>query len=461
MLSTLENEDDMAGLGWFTERLHSFGELTAMIWKDNSFSYSLLLKHSDDWLIHLTDAGISKGSCVAIVGDFSPGTYSLLLALIRGGYTAVPISKSFFSKSPEKLKTACVKYIVEFDENDKYNVTIVEHPNQHVLLKKLILNKEPGLILFTSGTSGNANAVLHSFKNLLKRSRKPRAGRVTLTFLLLDHIGGIETLLHLFAIGGTAVCIGDRNPDTVCRSIEKYKVDLLPATPTLLRMLLIYKVYERYDLSSLAWVTYGTEPMEPSLLVSLVKIFPQIQFKQSYGLTELSILQTKSKANDSTWFSIHSNIETKIIEGRLWIRNDSPMLGYLNSDTNFDSDGWYDTGDRVIQEGEFIKVLGRESELINVGGEKVFPIEIESVILELPEVSDVTISGKVNAVMGNIVMALVKPREGSDKEGLVKKIRAHCIKRLDASFKVPAVITLSDDDHHSERFKKMRVNIDA
>ena len=408
----------------------------------------------------LADAGLPKGSCVAIVGDFSPGAYSLLLAIIRGGYIAVPISKSIYSKSPEKLKIACVKYVIEFDNEDKFVEKIIDKPNQHSLVKKLIRKKEPGLILFTSGTSGNPNAVLHSFSRLLKKSRKPRGGKVMLTFLLLEHIGGIDTLLHLFAIGGTAVCIGNREPETVCRAIKKYKVDFLPTTATFLRMLLLSKVYEKFDLSSLEIISYGSEPMPASLLASLVKILPQIKFKQSYGITELGALPTKSRANDSTWFSIDNKIETKIEEERLWIRNDSAMLGYLNSDSNFDSDGWYDTGDRVIQEGEFIKILGRESELINVGGEKVFPIEIESTILEIPEVSDVTISGKENAVMGNVVMAKIKITENAEKKGLVKKIRAHCIKRLDASFKVPAIITISEIDLHGDRFKKLRVNVD-
>ena len=451
----------MAELGWFTERLHSFGELTAMLWKDNSFSYSLLLKHSDDWLIHLNNAGISKGSCVAIVGDFSPGTYSLLLALIRGGYIAVPISKSGYSKSSEKLKIACVKCVIEFDDDDNFVEKIIDNPNQHPLLKKLSSNKEAGLILFTSGTSGNPNAVLHSFSRLLNESRKPKRGKIVLTFLLLEHIGGIDTLFHLLSIGGTAVMLGDRNVDTVCKTVEKYKVDLIPTTATFLRMLLISKAYEKYDLSSLKIISYGTEPMPPSLLMSLNKVLPKIIFNQNYGLSELAVLQTKSKSNDSTWFSIQNSIETKIIDGRLWIRNNSLMLGYLNSNTNIDSDGWYDTGDRVIQEGEFIKVLGRESDLINVGGEKVFPAEIESVISEIPDIYDVTVCGKPNVVMGSVVMAYVKASEESNKEYLIKKIRNHCKKRLDASYKVPVVIEISNKDHHSERFKKMRASFES
>jgi long-chain acyl-CoA synthetase len=456
-----EKADKFKKLYWFEEQIAGYNKSIAMVWKDQKISYYGLLNQSNDWLVRLANAGLKKGSSIAIVGDFSPGTYSLLIALIRGAYIAVPISKSSYSKNPEKLKIACVKCAIEFDDDDNFVETIIKKPNQHPLIKKLVSKKEPGLILFTSGTSGNPNAVLHSFSRLLNKSRKPKRGKIVLTFLLLEHIGGIDTLFHLLSIGGTAVMLGDRNVDTVCKTVEKYKVDLIPTTATFLRMLLMSKAYEKYDLSTIKLISYGTEPMPSSLLMSLNKVLPKIIFNQNYGLSELAALQTKSKSNDSTWFSIKNSIETKIIGGRLWIRNNSAMLGYLNSNNNFDSDGWFDTGDKVIQEDEYFKILGRESDLINVGGEKVFPSEIESVISEIPEIYDVTVCGKPNVVMGSVVMAYVKASEESNKEYLIKKIRNHCKKRLDASYKIPAVIKFSNKDHHSERFKKMRANFES
>lgn len=86
--------------------------------------------------------------------------------------------------------------------------------------------------------------------------------------------------------------------------------------------------------------------------------------------------------------------ETKITGGTLWVRSESAMLGYLNAPSPFDEDGWYDTGDQVETDGEYIRILGRKSEIINVGGEKVFPAEVESVFLEIPNVRDVLITGR-------------------------------------------------------------------
>ena len=72
------------------------------------------------------------------------------------------------------------------------------------------------------------------------------------------------------------------------------------------------------------------------------------------------------------------------------------MLGYLNAPSPFESGGWFNTQDLVEANGEYIRILGRKSELINVGGEKVHPTEIENVMLQIENVKDVTVRGKPN-----------------------------------------------------------------
>ncbi len=84
----------------------------------------------------------------------------------------------------------------------------------------------------------------------------------------------------------------------------------------------------------------------------------------------------------------------KLPEAHFRFRSESAMLGYLNAPSPFDEDGWYDTGDQVETDGEYIRILGRKSEIINVGGEKVFPAEVESVFLEIPNVRDVLITAE-------------------------------------------------------------------
>src|SRR6266478_1754084 len=85
----------------------------------------------------------------------------------------------------------------------------------------------------------------------------------------------------------------------------------------------------------------------------------------------------------------------------------SAMLGYLNWPSPFDAEGWFNTGDSVEVDGEWLRILGRKSEIINVGGEKVYPAEVESVLHELDNIRDVAVIGRANPISGQVVLARV------------------------------------------------------
>jgi len=132
------------------------------------------------------------------------------------------------------------------------------------------------------------------------------------------------------------------------------------------------------------------------------------------------------------------------------------MLGYLNAPAPFDEAGFFDTQDAVEVDGEYVRILGRTSEVINVAGEKVYPSEVEDVLLDHPDITEATVTGRPNAVTGMVVKAIV--RTGTpidDPRAFTVQVRRHCRGRLE-SFKVPVVVEVSDQDHHNDRFKKSR-----
>ena len=131
------------------------------------------------------------------------------------------------------------------------------------------------------------------------------------------------------------------------------------------------------------------------------------------------------------------------------------MLGYLNAPAPFDADGWFNTQDLVETDGEYIRILGRKSELINVGGEKVHPTEVENVLLQIDNVKDVTVRGVPNAVTGELVAAKITPLVPEEPDALKRRVRQFCHARLER-YKVPAVIDVVVEDHHGARFKKSR-----
>ena len=138
---------------------------------------------------------------------------------------------------------------------------------------------------------------------------------------------------------------------------------------------------------------------------------------QTFGTSETGITHTTSKSSDSTLLKLDDpEVEHQIVDGELWLRSRTQILGYLNhASTAFTADGWFKTGDLVEPAPDgFLRIAGRRSELINVGGEKVLPGEVEAVLLEMPEIADALVGGEPNAITGQMVVARVVLAPGAD-----------------------------------------------
>jgi len=402
----------------------------------------------------LEQNNIQTGSVVSIISDFSEKAIALLIALIEKDCILVPISPVVKEKN-RYISISQTEFVIDLcDEHPNIHKTDIV-PNHEMLLK--LKGKAPGLLLFSSGTTGEPKAALHNLCFLLEKFKKPGKILRTITFLLFDHIGGFNTLFHTLSSGGQLVLINSRDADIVCKLIERYKVELLPTSPTFLNLLLLNKMYEKYDLSSLKIITYGTEPMPQSTLDFLHRIFPNTVLKQTYGLSEVGIVGTKSEDSDSLWIKIGGDgVETKIIDCILYIRTKSAMLGYLNAPNPFDDDGWFNTKDKVeLREDGYMKILGRVTDLINVGGEKVYPIEVEGILLRHKGVKDVRVFGEKNPLTGNIVVAEVSVSAENNNKDFLKGLRTFCVDNLER-FKIPAKFILVEHDLYSERFKRKR-----
>lgn len=450
-MSKLSNTDG------FLDNFKNYGEDVGLIWKGNTYTYSHILSRINYWKTNVTD--IKEGSIVGLTSDFTPETIAILFALIANNNIVVPFDINHRTKNEEKIKIAQLDFLI--DVKGEEDITI-NHLNpqeeKNELFKKIQEINAPGLVLFTSGSSGEPKGALHNFSKLLAKFEVKRKALKTINFLLFDHWGGLNTLFHILSNGGTVVILDKRTPDYVCELIEKYEVELLPTSPTFLNMLLLSRAYERYSLKSLKIISYGAEPMPESLLKHLNTLFPGIKLQQTYGLIELGVMRSQSENNGSLWVKLGGEgFESRIVDNMLQIKSGSAMLGYLNAESPFTEDGWFKTGDAVETKGEYFKILGRTSELINVGGEKVFPQEVENVILEDENVLDVLVYGANNALTGKIVCAKIKYNSNEPDADIIKKIKTHCRAKLQ-SFKVPVKIELVNESFESGRFKKNRIN---
>ena len=445
---------------WLYERMALAADKTALIRGENIYSYGQILDHVESWNRYLEEEGIARGETVALFGDYTPQSCALLLALIDRGVIVIPLTEAARTQMDEFMDIAEVERLIEFDGDESWQLINRGITATNPLIQSLRAEGEPGLVLFSSGSTGKSKASLHNFTRILEKFKVERHSFITMTFLLLDHIGGINTLLYTFSNGGTVVSVDSRDPDVVCEAIEKHRVQLLPTSPTFLNLLLISEAYKRHDLSSLELVTYGTEVMPQSTLERIHQVLPNVRLLQTYGLSELGILRSKSKDSTSLWVKVGGEgFETKVVDGTLWIKAHSAMLGYLNAPSPFDDQGWMNTGDMVEVDGDYIRILGRKSEIINVGGQKVYPAEVESVLLQMDNVKDAVVYGEKNPITGNIVVARINLFEAEESRGFKKRMRAYCQERI-PSYKIPVKVELIGQEQFSPRYKRIR-NIKA
>lgn len=387
-------------------------------------------------------AEISSGDVVAIIGDFDKSTISTMLRLLDQGVILMPLTEGTRADHEYFFESAGVEWVIRGNELERRpEETSLPNP----LISTLRERGHPGMIFFSSGTTGRPKAILHDFTSFLARYSVRRSPLRALNFLLFDHAGGINTMLHTLFNGGVVVVPSERSTQSVAAELIRHDVELLPATPTFLRMMLLDGVLDSTSFPKLRVVTYGTERMDQGTLDRLCATLPDVDFRQTYGLSELGVFQVRSRARDSLWMQIGGKgIETRVVDDVLHIRSENRMLGYLNASDPF-VDGWYDTGDVVEVDGDFIKVTGRRTDVLNVGGLKVLPSEIERVALLYPDVLRAKAYGVPNPITGQHVEIICEPVQGAtiDRRQLALHFRKHLQKQLCPSRIVIGAVAVS------------------
>lgn len=442
---------------WIIEKIKEGGDNTAVVFMEQEYSYNALYERicSDySWVREV----FKPGWTVAIVSDYSFESIALFFALYENQNIIVPITTKVQTEIEDRLMTAGCNYQVLFC-NGQWKVTKSDMgEEQHLLIKQLQDEGHSGLILFSSGSTGKPKAMIHNLDNLIDTYQGKRGKKlVFLIFLMFDHIGGLNTLFNCLSMNVQMVFPETREPDHVAYLIEKYHVFVLPASPTFLNLMLIADCHKRFDLSSIRLITYGTEPMPDSLLIRLKEAFPHVRFLQTFGTSETGIMATSSYSSTSTYLKIDDpNTEYKIIDGELLLRSKTQIMGYLNSSMErFTEDGWFRTGDMVEEKDGYIKIIGRNSDIINVGGEKVLPSEVESVLLQMPLVKDCVVFGEKNPITGQMVVAKILYDTDVKLSELKKLVVDFCADKL-TRYKIPVKVLKMSEVEYTERFKKKR-----
>jgi acyl-coenzyme A synthetase/AMP-(fatty) acid ligase len=305
-------------------------------------------------------------------------------------------------------------------------------------------------LMLTSGTSGVPKIVSHSLEGLtgaiVADGAARGASQVWATFYDIRRYGGLQIFLRAIIGGGSMVLSepGEAVADYVAR-LQSRGVTHISGTPSHWRKLLMSGSASGFSPS---YVRLSGEIADQAVLDGLSRAFPGASVGHAYASTEAGVGFAVNDGLEGFPAAMveHSRdgVEMKVEDGSLRIRSRRTAHAYVgkNAAALTDGDGFVDTGDMVEQRGDRYHFVGRRGGIINIGGLKVHPEEIEAVINRQPEVRMSRARSRRSPITGAIVVADVILAEGEDAsrgDDIRARILADCRASL-ASHKVPAVI---------------------
>lgn len=442
----------------FIGKLSAYSERIAIIDKHNQFSFKQLVSEIEEF-VFLVRTSVPEGAVVVLNAGLSFGSIACFFALALNKNIIVPVTGTNQDETDSRAGISAATHLIRFRDNLPDIELFDNSQPGNSLILELQNRNHPGLVLFSSGITGTPKAMVHDLSALMQPFLNKKLKSINfMAMLLFDHIGGLNTLLSSLFSGATLTIPANRDPFTICADIEEFHVGVLPASPTMLNLILLSGANLKYDMSSIRVISYGTEPMPEGLLKKLNAAFPRVRFLQTFGTSETGISQISSKSSGSVRLKFDDpDTEFRIVDNELWIRSKTQIMGYLNAPMDqFTVDGWFKTGDLVEQDREgYLVFTGRINEVINVGGLKVLPQEVESVLMESPYVANCLVFGEKNPITGYIVVSQIQLIEGVEKGGVLDEIRAFLRQRLER-YKIPVKIRFVDEIRHNDRFKKIR-----
>ena len=298
-------------------------------------------------------------------------------------------------------------------------------------------------VLFTSGTTGAPKMVAHNLSGLTGAiGQRTDAEKIVWgTFYDIRRYGGLQILLRAL-IGGASLVLsepGEAAADSLAR-LSEAGVTHLTGTPSHWRRALMSPAIARI---APRYVRLSGEIADQAVLDSLKAHFPNIAIGHAYAATEAGVgfeVIDGLEGFPVRFIGCDRPVEMRVTDGSLQIRSPRTASDYVGGGEGLKQDGWVDTGDLVEKRGDRFYFAGRRGGIINVGGLKINPEEVEAVINRHPGVALSRVSGRKNPITGAIVVAeVVLADAANDNASFREELLALCREKLPA-FKVPAML---------------------
>lgn len=315
-------------------------------------------------------------------------------------------------------------------------------------------------LMYTSGTTGTPKGVQRTHANVLAAARNSirgfgyRADDVIAIAMPLSHSSALNSqMIPLLQVGGTLLLLPRFQVAALIEVIKGHNVTCMRAVPAMLHLLLGNSSFASTHLPSLRLLINSSAPIDPGTYVTLKRRFPTIEVLNSYGLTEASTCtvlpdQMATIRPDSVGIPI-DGVEMRVIDdqgnvvehdcqGEICVRGNHVFMGYRQRPEETAAvmhDGWLRTGDLGYYDRDgYYYLQGRQTEVINSGGQKFVPGDVERCIEALPEVAEAAVTGIAHRLLGEVAKAFVVLK--CDQYLDAKTVIRHCTQHL-ASYKIP------------------------
>jgi len=459
------------------------GQQTMLVYEGNETTYAEFYEQAKSIAGYLQSKSFQKDEIIAILMDNSDQFPIVYFAIQMAGYIAMPINT--------KLATPEIAYIIDnsnakaiiFDEYLEQLIEPIQHPFQLKLkttelaqLSTAQLNyTEPeihaddvAVVMYTSGTTGKSKGVMLTHGNIYETARNWSApmeltskDRLFICTPLFHCAGAHVFMVPTFLNGATFIIESSFSPKNIIQKLSETEATFFFGVPSMYTLILNSEV-DDFDVSNLRLFGYGAAPMPYELVKRLKDAYPKVKVQNFYGQTENSPAAT-SLLDEDALTKIGSvgkalmNTQVQISDGEggvlpngyvgeIIVKGPQVMKGYLNNpdETAFAlRDGWLYTGDlgRMDDEG-YLYIVDRKKDMIIRNGENIYPIEIEEVLFQMPEIFEAAVIGLPHAVYGEVPKAYVRVKEG--KTLSEQQILDYCVTQL-AKYKLPYEIEFIDE----------------
>ena len=454
----------------------------------NCYSYSNLLKLTDEFSIYLNTKNIKEKEHVGILIHNSIEFCIALMSISKLSAVSV-IFPSKYKKSEiislyEKSDASYIILDEEYiDYFDNIQVNIIKCKNntnqygfQYIYNKNLNFEYKDifqrsleynAIIMFTSGTTSKSKAVLLKNYNLIhaivsyKRILNITENDISIISTPIYHITGIIALFGLFIYsGGTLYLHKTFNATKVLECVKNNKLTLIHASPTVFSLLI--EIKDNFpNLPSLKKFACGSSNMAPENIMTIKSWLPNVDFHTIYGLTETSSPGTifPIGAADSEYIGSSGipipGFDVKIVneennkecnnfeKGEVYVKGSVVLENYYKFDGNYLEDGWLKTGDiGYLNNDGYLYIVDRKKDMINRGGEKICSFDIENEIYKVEGVLEAAVVARQDSKYGEVPVAMIKLANGYNYD--YKYFYNKLIQNL-AKYQIPVDIIFSKE----------------